>query len=133
MPQKSTFLATGILLLALIKSGVQWVFITSVAALLTILLFVSGGQDIDATLVKPGVVEIIVGTAYTIAAAFIIYKFADTRGRAFYWIITGIAIAIATITYLVLGSYFVFCLFFGSVAMWYQITLVQHREIPSSP
>jgi hypothetical protein len=128
MQQKNTIGIEATLLLAIIRSFVEWVFIIAIGACMTLLLFSFGGPNIDATLVKQGSVEIIIGLAYALVAIPTIQSRVVAPSRKLYYFIIGVSLAIATGVFLLFDGYFVFFLFLGSVATWYQITVVEHRK-----
>lgn len=121
-----------IVILASLRAFVNWVAIIAMGACITILCFTFGGPDIDATMVKPGIVEIIIGTSYAVTTAFSIWN-AGVKNLAFFLSIMAVSIMVATSVYLLLGGYFVFCLFLGTVAIWYQIILTQLRPVATPP
>ena len=118
-----------ILLIVLGKTFVEWVFIAALSAIIIMLCLAFGGPDMGTTLMEPGSIESIAGTAYASATVFIIQTFADTRSHGFYYLVMGISIAIAISVFFLFGDYFIFFLSLGSVAIWYQITLVQLRPV----
>jgi hypothetical protein len=119
----------AVLVLAIIRSFVEWVFVIAIGACMTILLFNFGGSNIDATLVKQGGVEIIIGLAYALVAIPTIRSRIVSPNHKLYYFIIGASFTIATSAFLLFDGYFVFFLFLGSVAIWYQITIVEHRRL----
>lgn len=132
MQPKAILDTAKILILAIARTFAEWVAIIAIGAGITILCFTFGGPDIDATMVKPGTVEVIIGGSYVLTTTFSIWN-ASVKNRAFYFLIMGISIAIATVAVLLFKGFFVFCLFLGSVAMWYQIILTQLRPATTTP
>ncbi|MFZ1720017.1 MAG: hypothetical protein WAU28_01540 [Candidatus Moraniibacteriota bacterium] len=120
-----------ILFLAIMKSFLEWIVIMIMVVITMIMLFSANEPDANATL-ESGVIEIIIGGEYALATGFFIWN-TPARNHTFYFFLMGASIVIATSVYLLLGSYFVFCLFLGSVGIWYQITLTQLRPATTTP
>jgi hypothetical protein len=106
---------------------VEWIFIIAIGVCISLLLFIFGGPNIDATLVKQGNVEIIIGLAYALVAIPTIRSRVVAPSRKLHYFIIGVSLTIATSAFLLFDGYFVFFLFLGNIATWYQITVAQHR------